>query len=86
MLKSMQEVLEYGFEILNKVYFGSALPPLVITIMNSKGAYGHFTVGKVWRAEASICMKSTSVRSIYTDRLKILWLRFSMKWCIIIVS
>lgn len=52
MLKSMQEVLEYGFEVLNEVYFGSALPPLVITIMNSKGAYGHFTVGKVWRAEA----------------------------------
>ena len=52
MLKSMQEVLEYGFETLNKVYFGSALPPMVITIMNSKGAYGHFTVGKVWRAEA----------------------------------
>lgn len=52
MLKSMQEVLEYGFEILNNVYFGSALPPLVITIMNSKGAYGHFTVGKVWRAES----------------------------------
>ena len=52
MLKSMQEVLEYGFEVLNKVYFGSALPPLVITIINSKGAYGHFTVGKVWRAES----------------------------------
>lgn len=52
MLKSMQEVLEYGFEVLNEVYFGSALPSLVITIMNSKGAYGHFTVGKVWRAEA----------------------------------
>lgn len=53
MLKNMQEVLEYGFEVLNKVYFDNALPPVVITIMSSPRTYGHFTVGKVWKAEES---------------------------------
>ena len=51
MLKNMQEVLEYGFEVLNGVYFDNALPPVVITIMSSPWTYGHFTVGKVWTAE-----------------------------------
>ena len=50
MLKSMQEVLEHGFEILNEVYFDNALPQVVITIMSSPKTYGHFTVGKVWKA------------------------------------
>lgn len=35
MLKNMQETLEYGFEVLNKVYFGNGLPPVVITIMSN---------------------------------------------------
>lgn len=51
MLKNMQEVLEYGFEVLNEVYFDNMLPPVVITIMSSPRTYGHFTVGKVWKAE-----------------------------------
>lgn len=51
MLKNMQEVLEYDFEVLNEVYFDNALPPVVITIMSSPRTYGHFTVGKVWKAE-----------------------------------
>ena len=53
MLKNMQEVLEYGFEVLNRVYFNNELPPVVITIMSSPKTYGHFTVGKVWKAEDS---------------------------------
>lgn len=51
MLKNMQEVLEYGFSVLNEVYFDNMLPPVVITIMSSPRTYGHFTVGKVWKAE-----------------------------------
>ena len=51
MLKSMQEVLEYGFDVLNEVYFDGALPPIVITIMSSPRTFGHFTVGRVWKAE-----------------------------------
>ena len=49
MLKNMQEVLEYGFEVLNKVYFDSALPPIVITIMSAPRSKGHFTVNREWR-------------------------------------
>lgn len=49
MLKNIQEVLEQGFEVLNKVYFDNELPPVVITIMSSPKIYGHFTVGKVWK-------------------------------------
>ena len=51
MLKNMQEVLEYGFEVLNEVYFDDTLPSVVITIMSSPRTYGHFTVGKVWKAD-----------------------------------
>lgn len=51
MLKSMQEVLEYGFDIINRVYFNDELPPVVISIMSSPRTNGHFTTGKVWRAE-----------------------------------
>ena len=53
MLKNIQEVLEYGFKVLNQVYFGGTLEPVVITIMSSPRTYGHFTVGKVWKAEES---------------------------------
>ena len=51
MLKSMQEILEYGFEILNKEYFNGELPPIVISIMSSPRTNGHFTVNKEWRVE-----------------------------------
>ena len=51
MLKNMQEVLEYGFEVLNKVYFAGELPPIVITIMSSPRTNGHYTVNEVWRSE-----------------------------------
>ena len=51
MLKSMQEILEYGFEILNKVYFNGELPPIVISIMSSPRTNGHFTINKEWRVE-----------------------------------
>lgn len=49
MLKNMQEVLEYGFDVLNKVYFKGALPPIVITIMSSPRSNGHFTINREWR-------------------------------------
>ena len=51
MLKSMQEVLEYAYDVLNEVYFKGELPNLVITLQSSPRSNGHFTVGKVWRAE-----------------------------------
>lgn len=51
MLKNMQEVLEYSFEVLNRVYFNEELPPIIISIMSSPRTNGHFTIGKVWRAE-----------------------------------
>ena len=51
MLKSMQEVLEYAYDVLNQIYFNGGLPNLVITLQSSPKSNGHFTVGKVWRAE-----------------------------------
>ncbi len=51
MLKSMQETLERGYEVLNRVYFNNELPPVIITIMSSPRTNGHFTIGKVWKAE-----------------------------------
>jgi hypothetical protein len=52
MLKNYQEMVEYGFDVLNKVYFNNELPPIVICIMSSKRTYGHYTVNKEWRVEA----------------------------------
>ena len=51
MLKSWQDVLEYAFSVLNQVYFNGELPPIVITLQSSPRTNGHFTLGKVWRAE-----------------------------------
>lgn len=50
MLKNMQEVLEEGFHVLNRVYYNGELPMPVITIMSSARVYGHFSVNKIWRA------------------------------------
>lgn len=51
MLKNYQEMLEYAFEVLNRVYFNGELPPIVITIMSSKRTYGHYTVHPEWVLE-----------------------------------
>lgn len=51
MLKEYQGLLERAFEVLNKVYFNNELPPIIISIMSSPRTNGHFTLGKVWRAE-----------------------------------
>ena len=53
MLKSWQELLENAFSILNEVYYNNELPPIVITLQSSPKTNGHFTLGKVWRAEES---------------------------------
>ena len=63
----MQEVLEYGFEVLNKVYFDSALPPIVISIMSSPRTNGHFTCGRVWRAEENL-MHEINISAEHLDR------------------
>ncbi len=49
MLKNYQEVLEYGFDVLNEVYFENSLLPIVISIMSSPRTNGHYTVGREWR-------------------------------------
>lgn len=49
MLKNYQEMLEYGFSVLNREFFNGELPPIVITIQSSRGSYGHFTIQKEWR-------------------------------------
>ena len=67
MLKNMQEVLEYGFEVFNKVYFNNELPPIVISIMSSPRTNGHFTCGKVWRAEETL-MHEINISAEHLDR------------------
>lgn len=49
MLKSVQEMLEYGFDVLNEVYFENSLPPIVITLMSSPRTNGHYTINREWR-------------------------------------
>ena len=40
--------LENAYRVFNEHYFDNALPPVVLTIQSSRGAYGHCTVQKVW--------------------------------------
>jgi hypothetical protein len=51
MLKQYQEMLEYAFDVFNKEYFHNELPPVVITLQDSKKSYGHYTVYAEWRVE-----------------------------------
>lgn len=44
-------MLEYAFDVLNRVYFNGGLPPIVITIMSSPRSNGHFTINREWRLE-----------------------------------
>ncbi len=67
MLKDMQEVLEYTFEVFNTEFFDSALPPIVISIMSSAKTNGHFTVSKVWRSEDNY-MHEINISAEHLDR------------------
>lgn len=67
MLKNYQEMLEYAFEVLNRVYFNNELPPIVITIMSSKRTYGHYTVGCEWRRENER-LHEINISAEYLDR------------------
>lgn len=67
MLKSYQEMLEYGFAVLNRVYFENELPPIVICIMSSKHSYGHYTVNKEWRVEKER-LHEINISAEYLDR------------------
>lgn len=67
MLKNMQEVLEYGFHVLNKVYFDGSLEMPVITIMSSPRTNGHFTIGKTWRAESEY-LHEINISAEHLDR------------------
>lgn len=51
MLKSMQETLERGFDVLNEVYFNGELPPIVITIQSSPRTNGHLTMRPEWSVQ-----------------------------------
>lgn len=46
--------LEKMYRQLNKDYFNGELEEPVITIMSTKGAYGHVTCGKVWKTGDSV--------------------------------
>ena len=67
MLKNMQEMLEYAFDVLNGFYFNGELPPIVISIMSSPRSNGHFTCGKVWRNEEDF-MHEINISAEHLDR------------------
>lgn len=49
MIRDMQEMLEYSYDVFNKELFDNELLPVAITIMSSPRTNAHFTVDKVWR-------------------------------------
>lgn len=67
MLKETQAILEQAFQILNKVYYNSTLPDVVITIQSSPHAYGHFTIAPVWRTEENK-LHEINISAEYLDR------------------
>lgn len=48
MLSDDTKKLEYAYGVFNRQYFDGKLPPVMITIQSSRGAYGHCTTQKVW--------------------------------------
>lgn len=46
--------LERIFRAINQDSFGGEIEEPIITIMSTKGAYGHVTVGKVWKQKDEI--------------------------------
>lgn len=53
MIAQDNAMLEKAFDILNRVYFGSALPKVMITIQSRPKAYGYITTHEVWRDDAA---------------------------------
>ena len=48
MLSDDTKKLEFAYGVFNRHYFDGKLPPVMITIQSSRGAYGHCTTQKVW--------------------------------------
>lgn len=48
-ISTANNFLEQAFDALNKQYFESALPKVMITIQSSPRAYGHFTTWEAWQ-------------------------------------
>lgn len=48
-LSSDNKFLEQSFEKLNKLYFNSSLPKVIITIQSSPKSNGYITVNEVWK-------------------------------------
>lgn len=53
MIAQDNAMLEKAFDILNRVYFESALPKVMITIQSRPKAYGYITTHEVWRDNAA---------------------------------
>lgn len=49
-LSEIVNKLESLFDLLNRLYFDSALPRPVITVQSTPRAYGHCTTKKIWKA------------------------------------
>lgn len=49
MLSKHNKFLERAYLCLNHAYFKDSLPEVVVTIQSSQKAYGHITVGEIWK-------------------------------------
>lgn len=68
MLKDMQSVLEYAYDVFNKELFDDELTPVVITLQDRKSSYAHYSLGKEWRVEQEHLPElNISVRYIERD-------------------
>lgn len=61
------KVLRSAFHHINEDYFNSELPEVEVTISRTRGAYGHFTCGKIWYSGADV-RHEINVNPEYTDR------------------
>ena len=61
--------LEQMYDDLNNAFFeGELLPDVIITLKCTKGAYGHFTTGQVWRVDESTHKHEINISSATLDR------------------
>lgn len=60
--------LERMYDDLNKAFFEGKLPDAIITLKCTKGAYGHFTTGQIWRVDESTHKHEINISSATLDR------------------
>lgn len=63
----MLSVIRSAFHHIKHEYFNDELPEVELTLQKTRGAYGHFSVGKIWDSNGE-CRHEININPEYTRR------------------